>query len=165
MRIGNNHGSRRLQRPRLPPSLPSWAPDAPESRTSRRTGRSCEASDRRDVPLKAEALEQHLLHHPPFAHHRPNLPHPTEQNQPTAPQSSGVFQRNSQIAAIPPRGGKWSTLSGVFVHFCGLQSSHRTRSSAACRRPSVFSSGAPSEAHRSRWSQRSKMCLTPRRAR
>ena len=27
----------------------------------------------RDVPLKAEAVEQRLLHHPPLAHHRPNL--------------------------------------------------------------------------------------------
>jgi hypothetical protein len=51
-----------------------------------------------DVPLKAEAVEQRLLHHPPFAHHRPNLLHPTEENQRTAPQSSGVFQRNLRIA-------------------------------------------------------------------
>jgi hypothetical protein len=27
-----------------------------------------------DVPLQAEATEQRFLHHPPFAHHRPNLP-------------------------------------------------------------------------------------------
>jgi hypothetical protein len=46
----------------------------------------------RDMPLKAEAVEQRLLHHPPFAHHLPNLLHPTEENQRTAPQSSGVFQ-------------------------------------------------------------------------
>jgi hypothetical protein len=50
------------------------------------------------MPLKAEAVEQRLLHHPPFAHHRPNLLHPTEENQRTAPQSSGVFQRNLRIA-------------------------------------------------------------------
>jgi hypothetical protein len=27
-----------------------------------------------DMPLKAEAVEQRLLHHPPLAHHPPNLP-------------------------------------------------------------------------------------------
>jgi hypothetical protein len=52
------------------------------------------------MPLKAEAVQQRLLHHPPFAHHRPNLLHPTEENQRTAPQSSGVFQRNSQIPVV-----------------------------------------------------------------
>ena len=35
----------------------------------------------RDMPLKAEAVEQRLLHHPPFAHHQPNLLHPAEENQ------------------------------------------------------------------------------------
>jgi hypothetical protein len=55
----------------------------------------------RDMPLKAEAVQQRLLHHPPFAHHRPNLLHPTEENQRTAPRSSGVFQRNLQIAVVP----------------------------------------------------------------
>ena len=34
----------------------------------------------RDVPLKAKALEQRLLHHPPLTHHRPNLPRPGEGN-------------------------------------------------------------------------------------
>ena len=29
----------------------------------------------RDAPLQTEAVEQRLLHHPPFAHHRPNLLH------------------------------------------------------------------------------------------
>jgi hypothetical protein len=27
-----------------------------------------------DMPLNAEAVEQRLLHHPPLAHHPPNLP-------------------------------------------------------------------------------------------
>jgi hypothetical protein len=54
----------------------------------------------RDAPLKAEAVEQRLLHHPPFAHHRPNLLHPREENQRPAPQSSGVFQRYWQIAVV-----------------------------------------------------------------
>ena len=54
-----------------------------------------------DMPLKAEAVEQRLLHHPPFAHHRPNLPRPRRRNQRTAPKSSGVFQRNRREAAIP----------------------------------------------------------------
>src|SRR5271157_5750996 len=31
----------------------------------------------RDMPLESEALEQRLLHHPPRAHHRPNLLNPT----------------------------------------------------------------------------------------
>ena len=31
-----------------------------------------------DAPLKAEAVKQRLLHHPPLAHHRPNLLRPGE---------------------------------------------------------------------------------------
>jgi hypothetical protein len=58
----------------------------------------------RDMTLKAEAVEQRLLHHPPFAHHRPNLPRPRRRNQRTAPRSSGVFQRNRRIADIADRG-------------------------------------------------------------
>jgi hypothetical protein len=54
----------------------------------------------RDMPLKAEAVEKRLLHHPPLAHHRPNLLHPAEENQRTAPQSSGVFQRNSSTPVV-----------------------------------------------------------------
>src|SRR6202046_67054 len=57
-----------------------------------------------DMPLKAEAVEQRLLHHPPLAHHRPNLPRPSKRNQRTAPRSSGVFQRNRRIADIADRG-------------------------------------------------------------
>ena len=34
-----------------------------------------------DMPLEAEAVEQRLLHHPPLAHHRPNLLQPGEGNQ------------------------------------------------------------------------------------
>jgi hypothetical protein len=34
-----------------------------------------------DVPLEAEAVEQRLLHHPPLAHHRPNLLRSAEGNQ------------------------------------------------------------------------------------
>jgi hypothetical protein len=34
-----------------------------------------------DVPLQAEAIEQRLLHHPPLAHHRPNLLSQGEGNQ------------------------------------------------------------------------------------
>jgi hypothetical protein len=67
----------------------------------------------RHVPLQAEAIEQRLLHHSPFAHHRPNLLHPAEENQRPAAQSSGVFQRNSQIAVVRRRHGEWvkSTLT------------------------------------------------------
>jgi hypothetical protein len=46
----------------------------------------------RDMTLKAEAVGQCLLHHPPFAHHRPNLLRQGEGNQWLAPGSSGVFQ-------------------------------------------------------------------------
>src|SRR6516164_3926809 len=49
----------------------------------------------RNMPLEAEAVEQRLLHHPPLAHHRPNLLRPGEGNQQQAPRSSRVFQRNS----------------------------------------------------------------------
>jgi hypothetical protein len=54
----------------------------------------------RDTPLEAEAVEQRLLHHPPLAHHRPNLLHPAEENRRPAPQSSGVFQRNLRNPAV-----------------------------------------------------------------
>src|ERR1700735_627635 len=53
-----------------------------------------------DMPLKAEAVEQRLLHHPPLAHHRPNLPRPSRRNQRTASRSSGVFQRNPSTPAV-----------------------------------------------------------------
>src|SRR6516225_1419564 len=43
------------------------------------------------MPLKAEAVEQRLLHHPPFAHHRPNLLCLGEGNQGPAPRSSRVY--------------------------------------------------------------------------
>jgi hypothetical protein len=42
----------------------------------------------RDPPLQTEAVKQRLLHHPPLAHHRPNLLHPAEENQRPAPRSS-----------------------------------------------------------------------------
>src|SRR5271166_5005309 len=59
------------------------------------------------MPLEAEAVEQRLLHHPPLAHHRPNLLLPKEENQRQAPGSSGVFQhrvmgRELQAATIGP---------------------------------------------------------------
>jgi hypothetical protein len=34
-----------------------------------------------NAPLQTEAVKQRLLHHPLFAHHRPNLPRPGEENQ------------------------------------------------------------------------------------
>jgi hypothetical protein len=55
----------------------------------------------RDVPLQAEAVEQRLLHHRPFAHHRPNLLSPREVNQHLATASSGVFQHNRSKADVP----------------------------------------------------------------
>jgi hypothetical protein len=54
-----------------------------------------------DVPLEAEAVKQRLLHHPPLAHHRPNLLLPKEENQRQASQSSGLFQRNTSTPAGP----------------------------------------------------------------
>ena len=44
-----------------------------------------------DTPLKAEAVEQGLLHHPPLAHHRPNLLRPAEENQRTAREQAEFF--------------------------------------------------------------------------
>jgi hypothetical protein len=38
-----------------------------------------------DMPLKAEAVEQRLLDHPPLAHHRPNLLRFEGQKQAGAP--------------------------------------------------------------------------------
>jgi hypothetical protein len=52
------------------------------------------------MPLKAKAVKQRLLHHPPLAHHRPNLLIQTEENQRPAAPSSGVFQRNSSTPAV-----------------------------------------------------------------
>lgn len=47
----------------------------------------------RNVPLDAEADEQGLLHHRPFAHHRLN-PSLTDQSEsaPPTPRNAGVFQ-------------------------------------------------------------------------
>src|ERR1700722_17570492 len=44
------------------------------------------------IPREAEAVEQRLLHHPPLAHHRPNLLIRTEENQRPTPRSSRVLQ-------------------------------------------------------------------------
>jgi hypothetical protein len=52
------------------------------------------------MPLKAEAVKQRLLHHPPLAHHWPNLLLPGEENQRPAPGSSRVFQRNPSTLAV-----------------------------------------------------------------
>jgi hypothetical protein len=51
----------------------------------------------RDMTLKAKAVELRLLHHSPFAHHRPNLPRLKRRNQRTAPRSSGVFQHRVMV--------------------------------------------------------------------
>jgi hypothetical protein len=68
----------------------------------------------RDVPLKAEAVKQRLLHYAPLAHHRPNLLLQREQNQRPALRSSRVFQRNSSIPGVPARpfGGREPAQSG-----------------------------------------------------
>ncbi len=47
----------------------------------------------RDVPFQAEAVEQRLLHHPPLAHHRPNLLPLGEGNQRRTRQSSEFFNK------------------------------------------------------------------------
>jgi transposase len=44
-----------------------------------------------DMPLEAEAVEQRLLHHPPLAHHRPNLPILRRENQRPQALSSRVY--------------------------------------------------------------------------
>jgi hypothetical protein len=44
----------------------------------------------RNMPLEAEAVEQRLLHHPPFAHRRPNLLH-QQKNQRPAPDQAEFF--------------------------------------------------------------------------
>jgi hypothetical protein len=58
----------------------------------------------RDMPLEAEAVEQCLLHHPPSAHHRPNLLHPAEEKSaPGAPikQSfSGQFALTGRLESV-----------------------------------------------------------------
>ena len=58
----------------------------------------------RDVAFKAEAIEQRLLHHPPLAHHRPNLPLQTPENQ-RSPRSSRVFRNNNREDTI--RSAPW----------------------------------------------------------
>jgi hypothetical protein len=56
----------------------------------------------RDMPLEAEAVEQCLLHHPPSAHHRPNLHQAEEKSAPGAPikQSfSGQFAHSGRLGS------------------------------------------------------------------
>jgi hypothetical protein len=48
-----------------------------------------------DMPLKAEAVEQRLLHHSPLAYHRPNLLRPGEGNQRTAPRSRSFSTKST----------------------------------------------------------------------
>src|SRR5271155_3250738 len=94
------------------------------------------------VPLKTEAVEQRLLHHPPLAHHRPNLPRAEEENQRRAPESSGVFQRNRRIAdqanrrwtprTLLPNDRRDSVRGRLW-----LRSTHRGRFGLAAWRPSL----------------------------
>jgi hypothetical protein len=43
------------------------------------------------MPLKTEAVEQRLLHHPPLAHHRPNLLNPAERISDQHPNQAEFF--------------------------------------------------------------------------
>ena len=54
----------------------------------------------RDMPLKAEAVEQRLLHHPPLAHHRPNLPHPAKKISARAPRSKRSFSTSGKLPRV-----------------------------------------------------------------
>ena len=71
----DQHPDHQLRVDRGPPDL---AVEGPQMRADAR--QVDEAVDRakqvvgRDVPLQAELVEQRLLHHRPFAHHRLNLP-------------------------------------------------------------------------------------------
>ena len=95
------------RRTRAADALIAWAYLAgTNTRRVRRALNAVLAGPVGDMPLKAEAVEQRLLHHPPFAHHRPNLPRPRRRNQRTAPRSSGVFQRNP---STPAAAGQRST--------------------------------------------------------
>ena len=80
----------------------------------------------RDMPFEAEAVEQRLLHHPPSAHHRPNLLHPAEEKSaPGAPikQSfSGQFAHSGRLESTSSghsRSGQWmSQLGGKGAFGC-----------------------------------------------
>jgi hypothetical protein len=66
---------------RADPRRYSRAPDAPLAQKDLQTVNLAKQVTVRDMPLQAEAIKQRLLHHPPLAHHRPNLPLPREGNQ------------------------------------------------------------------------------------
>src|SRR5271170_6706461 len=72
----------------------------PQIRQVRKTVDLAEQVTVRNMPLEAEAEKQRLLHHPPLAHHRPNLLLQREENQRPVPRSSKVFQRNTSIPDV-----------------------------------------------------------------
>ena len=52
------------------------------------------------MPFEAEAVEQRVLHHRPFAHHRPNLLSPGEVNQDAATASSAFFNSIDPLRSL-----------------------------------------------------------------
>jgi hypothetical protein len=48
----------------------------------------------RDMPLKAETVEQRLLHHPPFAHHGPSPRFTVKSESAARHRGKRLFQQN-----------------------------------------------------------------------
>ena len=59
----------------------------------------------RDMPFQAEAVKQRLLHHTPFAHHRPNLLPQRKENQDDRPGFKQSFS-TQYVDSSPPVGAK-----------------------------------------------------------
>ncbi len=74
----------------------------------------------RDMALKAEAVEQRLLHHPPLAHHRPNLPLLSRTESAAGAAIKRVFQRNTSTPAVS------------FAQIAAVHRRHRRRAKSDC---------------------------------
>jgi hypothetical protein len=65
----------------------------------------------RDMTLKAEAVEQRLLHHPPFAHHRLSPRFTVQSESAARHRGKRLFQQNRSLCPVR-RAGEWP----VFAH-------------------------------------------------
>ena len=54
----------------------------------------------RDMPFQAEAVEQRLLHHPPFAHHRDSPRFIEKTKSEPSPRRKRVFQHNTSTPVV-----------------------------------------------------------------
>src|ERR1700729_4252731 len=71
-----------------------------------------------DMPFEAEAAKQRLLHHPPLAHHRPNLLYLGEGNQRAAPRSRSFSTKSVESECGAAAVGRAYRFAAPFVWRC-----------------------------------------------